>query len=319
MILLPLVAVALLSYSDLGRRREDSNSAQDAATHIERVVPLGQLIFNLELEQMLSATGIQLGLASVSPAAARAQLGFDVETMLRDTRAQVDRRLEEIADSDSPLPSAPLGLVARVVNLRAAVDRQTAPIDQVKRDFGAASSALVHVAQSDFDIATTGFAELPDAPALTARYHSTQLLFDLVALQAREMFSYGNFVLPALRTDSDRLVFAAATTQKQALIDQLELRLDDVQRATWTTITSSAAFATVRQTEQSIFVSMGLRDGVSSDQATVAPDFLNASRVVMEQVSSFAGDEARALAATATAAAHDSRQRLELATLQSLA
>src|SRR5687768_16872532 len=117
MILLPLVALALLSYSDLRRRREDSHSAQDAATHIERVVPLGQLIFNLELEQMLSATRLQLAAASVSPVAARAQLGFDIDTMLVGTRTQVDRRLEEIAASDLPLPSEPLGLVARVINL----------------------------------------------------------------------------------------------------------------------------------------------------------------------------------------------------------
>lgn len=319
MILLPLFAVALLSYSDLRRRNEDSTSAQAAATHIERVVPLGQLIFHIELEQMLSATGIQLALASVSPDAAQAQLGFDIEAMLRETRTQVDRRLEEIASSDLPLPSEPLGLVARVINLRAAVDRMTAPIDQVKRDFGAVSTALAQVAQSDFDIATTGFAELPVAPALTAQYHSTKLLFDLVALQARELFSYGNYVLPALRTDGDRLAFAAATTQKQALIAQLELRLDDAQRSRWATITSSAAFATVLQTEESIFVAMGLRAGASSDQATVAPAFLDASRVVMSDVSTFAGDEAGALVRAANAAAFDSRQRLELATLQSLA
>ena len=319
MILLPLVAVALLSYGDLRRLRDDSTSAHDAATHIERVVPLGQLTFHLELEQMLSAAAVQLGLAAMSPEVVKAQLGFDIGAMLLETRAQVDQRLDEIAKSKLPLPSEPLGLVARVINLRPAVDRLTAPIDQIKRDYGAASTALAQVAQSDFDIATTGFAELPDAPLLATRYHSTQLLFDLVALQAREMFSYGNYVLPALRSDGDRLAFAAATTQKQALIAELEARLDAGQRASWTVIAGSAAFTTVVQTEQSIFVAMGLRDGTPSDQSTVAPNFLNASRVVMTDVSAFANNEAHILGVTARTAADNSRHRLLLSTLQSLA
>ena len=293
MILLPLVAVALLSYGDLRRLRDDSNSAHDAATHIERVVPLGQLTFHLELEQMLSAAAVQLGLANVSPEAAKAQLGFDIDAMLLETRTQVDQRLDEIAKSNLPLPSEPIALVARVINLRPAVDRLTAPIDQIKRDFGAASTALTQVARSDFDIATTGFAELPEAPALAAQYHSTQLLFDLVALQAREMFSYGNYVLPALRSDGDRLAFAAATTQKQALIAELEVLLDEGQRAAWNVIAASTSFATVVQTEQSIFVAMGLRDGTPSDQSAVAPKFLNASTVAMNDVSAFASNEAQ--------------------------
>ncbi|MEO8695183.1 MAG: sensor domain-containing diguanylate cyclase [Acidimicrobiales bacterium] len=319
MILLPLVAVVLLSYGDLRRLGEDSNSAHDAATHIERVVPLGQLMFHLELEQMLSAADLQLGLANVSPEAARAQLGFDIKAMLVDTRAQVDQRLDEIAKSDLVLPGEPLGLVARVINLRPAIDRMTAPIDQVERDYGAASTALGQVARSDFDIATAGFAGLSDASSLMTQYHSTQLLFDLVALQAREMFSYGSYVLPALRSDGDRLAFAAATAQKQALIAELELRLDDDQRATWNKLAASPAFATVVQTEQSIFVAMGLRDGTATDQAAVAPNFLNASTVAMNDVSTFAGAEAHDLATTARAAAHHSRQRLLFASLQSAA
>jgi diguanylate cyclase (GGDEF)-like protein/PAS domain S-box-containing protein len=319
MILLPLVAVALLSYGDLRRLHDDSSSAQDAATHIERVVPLGQLTFHLELEQMLSAAAVQLGLANVSPAAARAQLGFDIDAMLLDTRTQVDQRLDEIAKSNVPLPSESLALVARVINLRPAVDRMTAPIDQIKRDFGAASTALAQVAQSDFDIATTGFAELPEAPSLATQYHSTQLLFDLVALQAREMFSYGNYVLPALRSDGDRLAFAAAAAQKQALIAELGVVLDGGQRATWNVIAASTAFATVVQTEQSIFAAMGLRDGVAGDQSAIAPNFLNASTVVMNDVSAFASNEAHELGVTARAAADHSRQRLLVSTLQSLA
>ena len=69
---------------------------------------------------------------------------------------------------------------------------------------------LGQVVRSDFDIATAGFAGLSDASSLMTQYHSTQLLFDLVALQAREMFSYGNYVLPALRSDGDRFAFAGS-------------------------------------------------------------------------------------------------------------
>ena len=319
MVLLPLVAILLLSVSDLGRLHDESSSANAAAQHIDRVVPLGQLMFNLEMEQMLSAEEIQLAAAGITPETVHAQLGFDMDAMLRDTRSQVDRRLDDIAGTDLPLPVDPIGLMARVINLRPAIDRKTATLDQVNREFGAALTALMRVAQVDFDVATTGFAKLPGALALTTQYRSTQQLFDLVALQAHEMFAYGNFVLPALRTDADRLAFAATTTQKTTLIAELEVRLDDKQRARWESIKSSAPFATVLQTEQAILVSMGLHDGTPGDQAVIAPNFFTASTLAMNDVSEFAGAEAHELSTTAHTAADHSRHHLELMALRSLA
>ena len=218
MILLPLVALVMLSYGELSRLRDDSNSAHAAATHIDRVVPLGQLMFHLELEQMLTAATIHLVSAGVSPESVRVQYGFDIATMLKDSRDQVDRRVDDIARADLPLAGETVGLMVRVINVRPAVDRNTATIEQIERDFGAARTALARVAQGDFDIASAGFAELPDAMRLIGQYRSTQLLFDLVASQAHGLFAYGNFILPALRTDTDRLNFAAAVTQKQTLL-----------------------------------------------------------------------------------------------------
>ena len=319
MVLLPLVAILLLSFGDLRRLHDDSSSATAAAGHIERVVPMGQLMLHLEMEQMLSAAAVQLALAGVSPETVHTQLGFDIEAMLRDTRSQVDRRLDEIARTDLPLPADLVGLVARVINLRPAIDRKTATLEQVNREFGAVSAALVRIAQVDFDLATTGFADLPDALSLAAQYRSTQLLFDLVGLQAHEMFAYVNFVLPALRTESDRLAFAAAATQKETILADLEIRLEDTPRAKWDEIKSSASFTTVLQTEQNILVAMGLRSGLPSDQAVVAPSFLTASTLAMNDVSEFAGAEAHQLAVTARAAADDSRHHLQLVALRSIA
>ena len=319
MVLLPLVAILLLSFGDLRRLHDDSSSATAAAGHIERVVPMGQLMLHLEMEQMLSAAAVQLALAGVSPETVHTQLGFDIEAMLRDTRSQVDRRLDEIARTDLPLPADLVGLVARVINLRPAIDRKTATLEQVNREFGAVSAALVRIAQVDFDLATTGFADLPDALSLAAQYRSTQLLFDLVGLQAHEMFAYVNFVLPALRTESDRLAFAAAATQKETILADLEIRLEDTPRAKWDEIKSSASFTTVLQTEQNILVAMGLRSGLPSDQAVVAPSFLTASTLAMSDVSEFAGAEAHQLAVTARASADHSRHHLQLVALRSIA
>jgi diguanylate cyclase (GGDEF)-like protein/PAS domain S-box-containing protein len=319
MILLPLVAVVILSYDDLTRLRDDTNSARAAATHIDRVVPLGQLMFHLEIEQMVSAATVQLTNAGVSIDFVRTQFGFDIATMLKDNRDQVDRRLEEVSNGDLPLATEPLGLVARVINLRPAVDRNTATLDQIERDFGAARSALARVAQRDFDIASAGFAELPDAMTLIGQYRSTQVLFDLVAAQAHGVFSYGNFIVPALRTTSDRLTFSSSVTQKQALLSELDLRLDETQRAEWSALTKSAAFVTMVQTENSILVSMGLRDGVAVDQSALAPTYLGASTTVMNDIATFAADEAHSLALIAHDAADGSQQRLQLSALRSIA
>ena len=198
--------------------------------------------------------------------------------MLRDTRTQVDRRLEEIASSDLPLPSEPLGLVARVINLRPAVDRITAPIDQVKRDFGAASTAL--------------------GASRTVRLRHRH---DRLRRAARRAGAHGPIPLDAAALRSGR-----AASARDVLLRQLRAagpahrrrsigvrRGDDTEAGPHRASSSCDStppnarrgrrsprrppFATVFQTEQSIFVAMGLRDGASSDQATVAPDFLNAS------------------------------------------
>ena len=319
MILLPLIAVVMLSYGELSSLRDDSNSAQSAATHIDRVVPLGQLMFHLEMEHMLTAATIHLMSAGVSPDSVRIQYGFDISTMLKESREQVDRRLDDLARADLPLASETLGLVARVINMRPAVDRTTVTIEQIERDFGAARTALARVAQRDFDVASAGFAELPDAMRLIGQYRSTQLLFDLVASQANGMFAYGNFILPALRTDSDRLNFSAAAAQKQTLMTELDLRLDESQRPAWTAITKTPAFATMVQTENSILISMGLRDGVAVDQAVLAPNFLSSSTTVMNDISAFAANEVHDLALIARAAADHSRERLEFSALRSVA
>jgi diguanylate cyclase (GGDEF)-like protein/PAS domain S-box-containing protein len=318
MILLPLVAVVILSYGDLSRLRDDSQSARAASSHIDRVVPLGQLMFHLELEQMVTSAAVQLTNAGVSLDFVRAQYGFDIATMLQQNRDQVDRRLDEINDGELPLATEPHGLVARVINLRPAVDRNTATLDQIERDFGAARSALARVAQRDFDIASAGFAELPDAMTLIGQYRSTQLLFDLVAAQAHGMFAYGNFIVPALRTDRDRLTFSSAVTQKQALLTELDLRFNDAQRVEWATITKSSAFLTMVQTENNILVSMGLRDGVTVDQSALAPTYLGASSTVMNDIGTFAAGEAHDLALIAHDAAVRSQQRLQLSALRSV-
>jgi diguanylate cyclase (GGDEF)-like protein len=319
MILLPLVAVVILSYGELSRLRDDSNSARAAATHIDRVVPLGQLMFHLELEQMVSAATVQLTSAAVPLELVRAQYGFDIATMLRQNRDEVDRRLEEVSTGELPLESEPLGLVARVINLRPAVDRNTATVEQIERDFGAARSSLARLAQLDFDIASAGIAELPGAMTLLGQYRSTQLLFDLVAAHAHSMFAYGNFIVPALRTDSDRLAFASAVAQKQASLAELDMQLDGSQRAAWSALTKSTAFTTMVQTENSILVSMGLRDGLATDQTALAPSFLAASSTVMNDIAMFAADEAHDLALIAHDAADGSRQRLQFSALRSIA
>jgi diguanylate cyclase (GGDEF)-like protein len=64
---------------------------------------------------------------------------------------------------------------------------------------------------------------------------------------------------------------------------------------------------------------MGLRNGVSVDQATLAPNFLNGSTTVMNEISAFAAKEAHGLAMTAHAAAANARDRLELSALRSVA
>lgn len=319
MILLPLLAVVMLSYGELSRLRDDSNSAQAAATHIDRVVPLGQLMFHLELEQMLSAATVHLISAGVSPDSVRMQYGFDISAMLKDSRDQVDRRVDDLARADLKLSGEAIGLVARVINVRPAIDRNTATIDQIERDFGAARTALARIAQGDFDIASAGFAELPDAMRLIGQYRTTQLLFDLVASQAHGLFAYGSFILPALRTDSDRLNFSAAVTQKQTLLTEIDIRLDETQRPAWTAVTKSPAFVTMVQTENNILTSMGLRDGVAVDQATLAPNFLSSSTTVMNDISAFAANEAHALALVARDAADSSRDRLEFSALRSIA
>jgi diguanylate cyclase (GGDEF)-like protein len=319
MIVVPLVAVVILSYDDLSRLRDDTNSARAAAAHIDRVVPLGQLMFHLELEQMLTEIVVDLTTAGISLDSVRVQFGFDIATMLSDSRGQVDQRLEEISHAEPAVASETLSLVARVINLRPAVDRNTTTVEQIDRDFGAARTALARVAQSDFDVAAAGFADLPDAMDLIGQYQSTQFLFDLVAAHAHGMFAYGNFILPALRTDSDRLAFSSAVTQKQSLLTELDLRLDESQRAEWNTITKSSAFTTMVQTENSILISMGLRDGVMIDQSTLAPNFLGASTTVISDIAAFAAREAHALAIIADEAADHSRQRLQLSALRSIA